>query len=517
MPSCAGTATTTRSSDGSRPGRDLAGGTPVPGVPAAMSIGRHTGYNLAGATVPLLFSLVTIPVYIGLIGEARYGILAVAFLLLGYFGLFDLGLGTATAQRISAMPEADARGRATTFWTALAMNLGLGVAGGILLWPVAVLFFGRIFEVDSGLRVELDAALPWLILALPLATVSGVLTGGLQGRSRFLELNLVSVLTSFLTQAVPLAVAWMAGPDLALLLPAIVSTRVVAIAILMALCRRHVFGGQPREFSRSQARSLLHFGGWVTVTAMVAPLMTMLDRFVIGATLGARAVTYYTVPFQLVEKSLVVPAALTSALFPTLSARGPESARPLSLTAMRALVALMTPLILCGVLLVEPFLALWMGEEFAVQAALPAEILLLGFWVNALARVAYVTLLAAGRPGIIARCQLAELVPYLIGLWLGLRYWGLPGAAVVFGLRTAVDCGLLMHFAGTLRAGARSLVVPCLVLLAGLCVAVLATVGQPGYWVAAAGLLLLTAWHVWATSPAELRAVIATASQVFGR
>ncbi len=474
-----------------------------------MSIRKHTIYNLLGAVLPLGLSLFTIPIYIRLIGDARYGVLAVAWLLLGYFGLFDLGLGRATAQRIASLGDASPAQRASTFWTALAMNVSLGVVGGLVIWPVAVYFFGQVFNIDAALRPELATAIPWLILAVPLATISGVLTGALEGRSRFLELNIISVFSSVLVQLSPLVVVWLNGPDLALLLPAVILTRLVTLSALFFNCRVHVFHGHAPTLSRAQAKGLLQFGGWVTVTSLVGPMMVILDRFVIGAAMGAKAVTYYTVPFTLAERTTLLSGALTSAIFPRLAAAGPAEAKQLAVVAIRSLAVIMTPLILIGVLLVEPFLRWWLNPEFGARAGLTAQILLLGFWINAFARVPYALLQAAGKPALVAKCHLGELLPYLLLLYIGLHFWGLPGAAVVYGLRTLVDCGLLMWLAGILGGGVALLRAPVILLLAGLGLAVALSPGSALWWLSASGVLLLSLALSWRTAPPEVHILVA--------
>lgn len=432
-----------------------------------MSLPRHTAYNLAGGLLPLALSLITIPLYIGLIGEARYGVLAIAWLLLGYFGLFDLGLGAATAQRIASLRDGSAQERSQVFWTALAMNCGLGVLGGLLILPAAWLYFASSSaSIEPALRPEIARAVPWLALALPLATVSGVLTGALQGRSKFFELNAVSVAGAVLTQLVPLLVARTHGPQLAWLLGAVVASRLVVLVLLFWRCSRHVFAGGELSVSMSQANGLLRFGGWVTVTSLVGPLMVVLDRFAIGALLGPRAVTHYTVPFQLAERTTLLPGALATALFPRMaSLDGPEG-RQLAGAANRSLAVVMTPLIAVGILLFHPFLAWWLDPVFAREAGVPGQILLLGFWCNAMAYVPYALLQSAGRPDVVAKCHVVEVLPYLALLYLGLHFFGTAGAALVFSLRTLADCLLLMHFAGKLADGLRLLAPPLLLLLA---------------------------------------------------
>ncbi len=470
-----------------------------------MSIRKNTTYNLLGAVLPIVLSLFTIPLYISLIGEARYGVLSVAWLLLGYFGLFDLGLGRATAQRIAALGNSSSEELALTFWTAIAINITLGVIGGVIIWPVANYFFRTFLNVDGVLLPELAAAIPWLILAVPLTTLSGVLTGALEGRAQFKELNFISVSSSILIQLLPLTIAWVYGPELTWLLPAVILSRLGTLTLLFFRCSVHVFRGRVPVISRAQAKILLQFGGWVTVTSLVGPLMVILDRFLIGATLGAKAVTYYTVPFQLAERFTILPGALTTALFPRLALAGKEETNHLATIAIRSLAVVMTPLVLMGVLLIEPFLGWWLNSEFALKAGLTAKILLVAYWINSFARVPYAVLQAAGRPDVVAKCHLGELIPYLLLLCVALHYWGLPGAAVVFGLRTLSDCLLLMWCANSLRAGFSLLTMPFLLLIAGFSAAIGLSINGTLWWLALITLLLLSLVWSWSNAPPEVR------------
>lgn len=473
-----------------------------------MSIRRNTAYNLAGSAIPLAVSLVTIPIYLGLIGEARYGVLAIAWLLLGYFGLFDLGLGRATAQRIAALRDGTASERADTFWTALALNVGLGVVGGLLIWPVAAYFFGNVFKVEDALRPEVQAAVPWLVLAVPMATLSGVLVGALQGRERFMELNLISVSGTVMFQLLPLSTALLWGADLGVLLPAALFTRLFTLLMMFQRCRRHIFQGQAVRMERSQAGQLLRFGGWVTVTAFVGPMMVVLDRFIIGAITGAKAVTYYTVPFQLAANSTLISGALSSALFPRLAAASPQEAYQLGLEALRTLVVVMTPLVAVGILLMAPFLSLWITPTFAEQSALVGQIILVGFWANSFAIIPFAQLQATGRPDLVARCHLAEVLPYFGLLYLGLNVFGMAGAAVAFTVRVLVDFALLASLSGVLRPSIRSLLVPALLLAVAFCIAKFSTPSQPAWWALVASYLLGMSLWVWRQAPATLRAFV---------
>ena len=472
---------------------------------APSSIRRNSLINLAGALAPLLLLLVSVPLYLGTVGDARYGVLVIVSVLLGYFGTFDLGLGRATANQIAKMDGDRAADRAMVLWTALLLNLAFAGAAAVVFLFAADLLIGTVFKLPSGLRSETLAALPWMAAAVPLATTSSVLRGALEGRERFVAANALGILGIALFQLVPLAIAYMRGPNLTWLIAGATIATLVTTLVSFVACWEHVRLATSVRFDRGRARMLLRYGGWVTVTGAVGPLLTVLDRLVIAATLGARAVTQYTVPFALVARIELLPSSVARALFPRFSALPGDEAAVLGRRALLGLAAVATPAVVLVLVLVEPFLAAWVGPALAETAAPVAAILLLGLWLNGLAYIPFALLQGQGRPDVPAKLHVLELPPYLLALWLGLSLFGVEGAAWAWSIRAGADAALLFWAS---RVSFRNLLplVPAAGAVVLACVGALTIFSEPFLRVLA-GVVLVVFALGWAvrTAPPALR------------
>jgi O-antigen/teichoic acid export membrane protein len=429
-----------------------------------MSLGKHTAANFAGAGIPMLVALATIPVYLRLIGEDRYGVLAVVWSVVTYFSFLDLGFGRAVAQRLARTAEADGPERSEIVWTGFLVSFTLGLIGGCLLYFAAVILVDRIPGLAGTRRHEAALSLPWLILAFPLLLPGTVLSGALQARLRFVEMNLIQILGNLLGQLLPLVMALLGHVELHYLVPTVLFSRIVTNTLLFTECRRHLPLMRVTFAGGKHLGPLVAYGGWVSVMNVIAPLLVTVDRVVIGAISGARAVTYYTVPYDLISRGMVVSSSFSSALFPRLAKLSNEDGRVLAREAAMTLLSIMSPLTALGLLIAHPFIAVWVGRNFAEQTRGVPEILLLGIWANAVAVPHYSRFLARETPRKIVMIYIAELPFYLAALWYGVHEWGALGAACAWTFRVVLDSTLLLHLNAALRQSMRS-ILPALLFL----------------------------------------------------
>lgn len=432
---------------------------------AGRLLGRNTGLNLVGQGLPLVVAVVAIPILIPGIGTERFGLLVIAWILLGYFSMFDLGLGRSltqvTADRLGRGRQDEVPG---LIRTGLRMMGALGVVGGGLLFLAAPFVAHRLLGLSAELGAETVRAIRLLALAVPFVVLTAGLRGLLESVQRFGSINAIRIPQGILTYLAPLAVLpW--SRALPALVGALVGVRVAAWAAHAVLVRRAFpEAATARAGEGGHAAELLRVGGWITVSNVVGPLMVYLDRFLIGAVLGATAVAYYATPFEVVSRLWVVPGAIAAVYFPAFATSfraDPERAAALFATAGRITLAVVFPFAFVLMAFAPEGLALWVGEEFAGPGAPVARWLLVGVVVNAVAQVPFAFLQGIGRPDVTARLHLLEAPLYLALLWWLLGAYGITGAAVAWTVRVVLDAALLFWLSGKLlpgtRHGARSL------------------------------------------------------------
>jgi O-antigen/teichoic acid export membrane protein len=207
------------------------------------------------------------------------------------------------------------------------------------------------------------------------------------------------------------------------------------------------------------------YGAWSAAVGLINPAIEGLDRILIGFVLGAKPVALYSVPYGLTDKVRVLPDALQRSLLPRFARHvDAGGAAEQAGAAARLLMITMTLIVAPALFVLGPFLKLWVGNEFAVQATPIGQVLLLGMWASAPAMIARALLQGRGRPDRVAKLQLAQALPYLGLLWVLLERWGLIGAAIAWSLRGFIDASLTFWISGLFRTNLL-LAFPCMLLL----------------------------------------------------
>src|SRR4030088_2206369 len=99
---------------------------------AGRLLARNVIWNLIGNGAPMLVAVFSIPNLIQGLGKDRFGVLALAWAVIGYASLFDLGLGRALTQLVAKkLGAGEDREVPTLVWTSLILMLVLGLAGAL--------------------------------------------------------------------------------------------------------------------------------------------------------------------------------------------------------------------------------------------------------------------------------------------------------------------------------------------------------------------------------------------------
>ena len=412
-------------------------------MPGGKKIARNTFWNILGLCAPILVALFCIPPMIRGLGADQFGLLSLVWMLVGYFTIFDMGIGRAltriAAERIGQGREQDLP---ALFWTSFVIMFVLGFVATLILWFLSPWLAMSALHIPAGMQAATLHSFRVVALSLPVVVMTAGMIGMLEARQRFGLINLVRVPVGSFTFIGPLLVLLFSKSLFPVVLILIVG-RIAEWLTYFVLCLKEVpdlrrgFRWDSRE-----VKPLMCTGGWITVSTLLMPFMVHIDRFLIGSILTVGVVTYYATASEIVVKLLIFPRAWVSVLFPTFAAHFEQrqgQTSDLFARSLSGLLGMLLPVILIIVAFAPEGFRLWLGEDFAVQSTPVMRWLSTGLFVYCLTYIPFSFLQGIGRPDIPARIHLVEF-PLFVALAIAMiKAFGINGAAMAWVIRAIAE------------------------------------------------------------------------------
>lgn len=417
-------------------------------------LARNTIWNLLGQGAPLLVAVFSIPVLVSRLGTDRFGILSLAWVVIGYFSLFDLGLGRAltklVAEKIGVESELEI---APLIWTTVIIMVMLGLAWTVLMFFISPWVVGSALKVPNELKPETLNAFYLLAISGPIIVSTTGLRGVLEAQQRFGLANAVRI---------PMGVATFLGPLVVLpfsqnifpIVGVLLVTRIAAWLAYLVLCLystpvlRHTF-----SVSRRIMGPVLRLSTWIAISNFIGPIMAYFDRFLVGAVLSMTAVAYYATPYDLVSNLGVIPAAIAGVLFPAFAASfATDSGRTSKLyqIGLKYNFLILFPLTLIIVVFSRKGLSLWLGSDFAASSFRVLQLLAVGRLIICMAQIPLALLQGIGRPDLTAKLNMIELPFFLVASWWAIKSYSIEGAALAWVARAGFETLMLFWLANRL-------------------------------------------------------------------
>lgn len=433
---------------------------PARDVPATVS--RNVRWNFAGHLWTLAITLIATPVIIRRLGTDAYGIIAALAIVTNYMAFLDLGLSQATIKHVAEFrARSEWHGVRLVFWTSMIGYLALGILAVAVVFALTPVAASRWLRIPAELQQAAIGAFYVGAAGIFLVLLNFGPTSLIKGLERFDLVNKVGMLVGTAQPLITLAMV-LAGASLPLIVAGNVLVLLVSVLLNMFFARGLLGNVGAPAWDTPIFLRLARYGGYLAAASVLAPIVVNAEKLLLAGAVSISALTYYMVPQSLLARLAIIPASFSSALFPAFAALHSRGERDrnvrLNVEVARTLVYVFAPIVLVLLAFGEALLAIWMGDDFASQSAVPLKILTVAAFIQAWAWTPHVLVQAVGRTDLTFRIYLIQALLYLPFAYVAVHQWGLPGAAWAWLVRVTLDATLVWHYAHRLAGVSVALV-----------------------------------------------------------
>ena len=416
-------------------------------TPRSHIIIRNTLWNFLSQGWFLLLAFVTTPYIVRKLGTDAYGILSIVNTIIGYFGFLHLGLGKAVVKYISeyyAKREFDTIRK--IIGTALIVYSLIGFIGAIIVAFLTSILVTKVLKIPSNLInvssfVFYISALGFLI-NMP-HNVLGTIPRALQ---RFDITSKISICIGTLQILSTIFLLYL-GYFLKQIVIMNILLNLLSLSIYFMISKLLLPQLQVPTFSKNMLCKLFKFGKFIAVTRVSIFSGTQLGKFLIGVFHPISFITYYTIPYALSSKLLLISKNIVSATFPATSElfilNQKKELQELHLRSTKYIMIILVPITLFLIMFSKEILTLWISPDFAVQGSFSLKVLALAGLITCLTLTCTNVAQAAGRPDIPAKVHILQAIFSILLCFLLIPLWRVNGAAIAWLMQAGLSLIIL--------------------------------------------------------------------------
>jgi O-antigen/teichoic acid export membrane protein len=405
---------------------------------------RNAVYSSADhLLMPVLMILAT-PVLLAHLREEQYGIWMLVNSVTGLGGMLSLGLTDATVKFVSRYRAREDTSRVVkVIRSTLTMYLILGAVAGIVIFLLSDLLAATVFNVSAEYMDTAVLAVRIAGVAIWVRFIHSVFQSGLYGFERYDLAARVGILVNAITTIVNVCLA-LTGFGLEVILVATVSILGMG-AIAMAVVLKRTFLPElvfTPAIDGQILKEVMGYGVFRWIQSAIAAVGKNIDNFLIAAFVGPVAVTYYAISKMLAIQVHALLAKAFSFLFPfsgvLFEKDDKERLRTVYDKATFTVIILASGVLLPLYIFGRNILQVWLGADFAEEAAPILQVLCIRYAFLPIGIVNYHYLLGTGlvrAQTVIHACMTAIT---LVGMAILVPRHGAMGAAIAMLLNLPV-------------------------------------------------------------------------------
>jgi O-antigen/teichoic acid export membrane protein len=394
-------------------------------------------YNYCGQIYIMALTIAAIPFIVHRLGAELYGVVALVQTISGLSGFVNLGIGRALTKYVAELYcKNEAERISRLFQTAWFTSIVSGTIAMMALVLPGKLIGTTLLKGVSESKINYEFAMIAAAIGLLLSLLNEAVASIPNACQRFDVLNIINI-TSCTFRYMGSVVAVRFGGSAREVLIINIAASLLSVS-LMGICNKKLIPGLsyiPR-FDWSSFKKLFAFSAPLLLSGISATVLARLDRIILAYYLPIIAISYYSLPYSLVERVSGGVGNITSVVFPfasELSAKNTwEKIRDLYLRSMRIMMLATLPIIICITMLANDILTQWLGPEFALNGRRVMIILGFASLVNAASAVPTVLCQGVGKPWLPAKYSIITSVLNVMANLILIPKYGIEGAA--FGL-----------------------------------------------------------------------------------